>query len=177
MLKPVLSALLLISFVCICRLMPHLANFSPMICLSLFMTRFFDKRLSCIVIIAAMVMSDLLLSSHSQYPTFGSWTVFTYSSLLAIVCMGSMVDSLEERFSLSALFILGSSLGFWLWTNFGVWLFAGFYARDFVGFMQCYVAAIPFLQHSLMSAYMWLVIFFVYQRIKLLINKYALQIQ
>ena len=177
MLKSILSVLLLISFVCICRLEPHLANFTPVICLSLFMTRFFNKWLSYGLIVTAMVISDLLLSIHSQYPAFGAWTWFTYSSLLAIVCMGSRVDSLEERFSLSALCILGSSFGFWVWTNFGVWLCSGFYARDLPGFVQCYVAAIPFLQHSLMSAYMWLVIFFVYQRIRALMHKPLLQTQ
>ena len=176
MFKSVISAALLIIFVCTCRLVPHLSNFSPIIFLSLFMTRFFSKGISYLLIIASMLISDVLLSIHSHYAAFGSWTWFTYSALCVIGYMGSGMDRLEERFSLSALLVLGSSLGFWIWTNFGVWLFSGFYAKDVSGFMQCYVAAIPFLQHSLMSAYLWLVLFFGYQRIKTL-NKFVFQIQ
>lgn len=172
-----LSVLLLIGFVCISRLMPHLANFSPIICLSLFMTRFFNKVTACFLIIVSMLISDVLLSFHSHYSAFGSWTWFTYSALFVIAYAGGMINGLEERFSLSALLILGSSLGFWVWTNFGVWLWSGLYVRDFPGFMQCYIAAIPFLQHSLMSAYLWLLILFGYWRIKTLKNIPVFQTQ
>ena len=154
MLKSYVTAVLLIGFVCACRLMPHFANFSPMIFLALFMTRFFNKAMAFGMVIIAMIVSDILLSMHSSYSTFGSWTWFTYSALLMIGYVGSKIGHLEERFSLGMLSILGAGLGFWVWTNFGVWLCSGFYARDFAGFMQCYVAAIPFLQHSLLSAYL-----------------------
>lgn len=170
MLKSVIFAILLIFFVCICRLAPHLANFSPMIFLSLFITRFFTRLGACILLLIAMLFSDLLLSIHSHYTAFGSWTWFTYSALLAIIYMGSLVRHLDKRFSLSAFLILGSSLGFWVWTNLGVWLLSSLYMKNVPGFMQCYIAAIPFLQHNLMSAYMWLIIFFGYQNGVRLLN-------
>lgn len=176
MLKPVSSALFLVSFVCICRVVPHLANFSPIIFMSLFMTRFFSRSLSCIVTMIAMLVSDMMLSMHSPYRAFGSWTWFTYSALLAIIGFGSLVDRLEERFALSSLLTLGASFLFWSWTNFGVWLFSGLYLKNMSGFTECYIAAIPFLQHSLMSAYLWLVVFFGYRRINVA-NKYIFQTQ
>lgn len=177
MLKSIVSALLVILFVCSCRLLPHLANFSPLIFLSLFMTRFFSKPLSYLLLIGVMCISDLLLSIHSQYFAFGSWTWFTYSGLLGIAYAGSKVDNLDERFSLSALLILGSSLGFWIWTNFGVWLFSGLYSLNSLGFIRCYIEAVPFLQHSVMSAYMWFIVFFLYQQIRRVSNKRAFQIR
>jgi hypothetical protein len=153
--KQILITLGLIAFVCVCRLVPHLNNFSPMIIVALFAGRFINERLAGAAVIASMLASDALLSYFFGYPIFGTWSIFTYSALLAILFVGMRLPKLENRFTLGLIAAIGSNLGFWIWTNFGVWTFSGLYHLQWAGFVKCYLVAIPFLQHSTMSAMVW----------------------
>ncbi len=157
--KQLLGVLGMLLFICGARLIPHVANFSPMICVALFAGRFLDKRLAYAVVIVGMLLSDVLLAQFFHYPVFGSWSLFTYSGLVAILFAGTQLNTIETKFTLGLLAVMGSNIGFWLWTNLGVWLFSGMYGLHVGGFTACYMAAIPFLQHSTISALAWFMIF------------------
>ena len=45
-------------------------------------------------------------------------------------------------------------------TNLAVWAFSGMYANDLAGLARCFVAALPFLQNSMMGDVFWATILF-----------------
>jgi hypothetical protein len=52
------------------------------------------------------------------------------------------------------------SLIFFAITNFGVWAFSGMYPLTVEGLTACYVAALPFLQHTIIGDMLWAVALF-----------------
>ncbi len=62
---------------------------------------------------------------------------------------------LQRSWKTLLIYILGTSLSFWLWTNFGVWLFGNLYPKTPHGFYSCYIAALPFLRNSLLGDMIW----------------------
>ncbi len=151
----IIAALGVVVFACVCRVIPHLANFSPMVCIALFAGYFFDKRIAIGCVLATLLISDVALGAVFHYPPFGLWTLFTYSGFLAILALGMGAPSLEERFSLSLVTVLGSTLGFWVWTNLASWL--AMYPKSISGLIACYTAGLPFLQYSLAGSVVWFV--------------------
>lgn len=163
--KHIIALVSLVMFICICRIVPHLANFSPMICVALFVGRFFNARVAAGLLVGAMLVSDVCLHYMSHYAVFGSWTFFVYTGLLATLLLGGRLYYLEERFSLGVLAVLGSAVGFWVWTNIGVWLFAGMYQHTLSGLAACYAAAIPFLQYNVLGSGLWYLVGFLVLRV------------
>lgn len=145
--------MVVLGFIVTCRVIPHIANFSPMICVALFAGSIFIRRIAVAVVMLGMLLSDMLLAQIFHYPMVGSWSLFTYSALLAIVALGLRSNIAQQRLTLGIVTVLGSNLGFWLWTNFGSWLTN--YRHTVDGFVTCYIAALPFLQHSTLSALVW----------------------
>ena len=48
-----------------------------------------------------------------------------------------------------------SSLLFFVLSNFAVWAFNGMYAMTWQGLTQCYVAALPFLEKTMLGDLFW----------------------
>ncbi|EMO33732.1 hypothetical protein LEP1GSC175_2735 [Leptospira santarosai str. HAI821] len=125
------------------RYFPHPANFTPILAISLFAgAHFISKKLSLLVPVCALFISDLLIGFHDQMlPVYGMALLF-------------VVAGWRLRVSSSAVRIaswsLGGSAAFFVVTNFYVWL-AGYYSYDLNGLVQCYVMAIPFFQNSLLG--------------------------
>ena len=137
-----------VAMILVSRCVPHLANFSPVITLGLFAGVVFNRRLGIAVVVVALLASDVLLSHLYHYPVLGGWTLFVYSGLIATVLLGSQLRS-TNRFSQYFLMTLGSGVGFWVWTNLASWW--SLYTHNIVGLTECYVAALPFLQRSLIG--------------------------
>ncbi len=137
------------------RLIPHPANMTPMISLSLIAATQLRKSFSLITIFFVMVISDFLLSQFLGF--ISSWSLFTYSGFLAI----ALIASFQKWTSGSSLILaaLVGTLGFWIWTNFGVWLISDMYSHTSTGFIACYVAALPFLRNSLIGSLAWMLIY------------------
>jgi hypothetical protein len=92
---------------------------------------------------------------------FDGWrvTLVTYaaSAVPALLAMAS------RRVRAPGMFIpvmITSSLIFFLITNFGVWAFSGMYPLTFDGLAACYVAALPFLQHTIVGDLLWAIALF-----------------
>src|SRR5262249_8652689 len=56
--------------------------------------------------------------------------------------------------------VLSSSLFFFATTNFAVWASSGMYAHDLHGLIHCYVAALPFLQNTVIGDMFWATLLF-----------------
>ncbi|WP_061248582.1 DUF6580 family putative transport protein [Leptospira noguchii] len=125
------------------RYLPHPANFTPILAISLFAgAHFVSKKLSLLLPICALLISDLLIGFHDQMlPVYGI-------SLLMVVA-GWQLRISSSVFKI-AFWSLGGSILFFLVTNFYVWL-AGYYSYDFNGLVQCFIMAIPFFQNSLLG--------------------------
>ncbi len=132
------------------RVLPHPMNLTPMNSISLFGGAKLPRWKALLVSLSALAFSDFLLAKLLGYPAFGIWSIFTYSGFAAIVLAGSFLKK-NSSVSRTAGFLVGSSLGFWLWTNFGVWLLEGMYPHTGAGFIDCYVMALPFLRNAMIG--------------------------
>ena len=148
-------------FICILgRLVPHPANVTPITSTCLFSGAKLNRYMRFAVILAIMLISDTTLAYLYGYPIFSFWSLFTYSGFGAIILLGSKIKSgfLHRQ----VLYVIGSSLGFWIWTNFGVWLCDAIkiYPKTIAGLLHCYTLALPFLRNALLGDLVWFVVVF-----------------
>lgn len=125
------------------RLLPHPANFTPILAISLFAGAYFaSKKLSLFLPIVALTISNLFLGFHDQ-------VFVVYGMTLLLVVAGWQ---LRESSSVKkiAFLTLGGSVLFFIVTNFYVWLM-GYYTYDMNGLVQCYLMAIPFFKNALLG--------------------------
>jgi hypothetical protein len=135
------------------RILPHPPNFSPILAIALFSGAILkDRRLAFGVPLLAMLLSDLIIGFHSLI-----WLV--YLSFIAVVYMGTFLQTQRKLVAITGVTISGSLL-FFLITNLGVWAFDGMYPMTFSGLLSCYTAALPFLQNSMAGDLFFVAILF-----------------
>jgi len=124
------------------RLLPHPANFTPILAIALAGGVYLDKRIALVIPLAALIISDLFIGFHNTI-------FFVYGSFLLIGFIGVWLQSHKKP-----LWIVGttlfSSVIFFMITNFGVWITGGgwFYAKTWQGLIECYTLALPFFRNS-----------------------------
>ena len=150
-------ALCIIAIGLIGRLIPHLPNATAVISLGLFAGWRFKAWYAVGLMVAIMLVTDIVLGLTSNYPLFGSWSLFTYSGIILIALFGNKLQFNWQRL---AAFGLSGCLFYWSWTNFGVFLLSALYPHTFAGLLACFIAAIPFLGHSLLANTIWLPVLF-----------------
>ncbi len=148
------------------RLIPHPANVTPLNSLCLFAGSKLSRLMAIITMLLCILISDLGLAYLKGYPLFGSWTFFTYSGFAVIVLLGAGLGKKFSNLKL-VMYVVGSSLGFWLWTNLGSWLMTPYYIKDMQGLITCYTAALPFLRNALFGDLVWMVVIFGLYRIRI----------
>ncbi len=161
-----LLAVLLIALAAFSRLIPHPMNFAPITAIALFGGVYFNGKISPILPLAALLISDLFLGLYDGI----AWV---YGSFLLVVAIGLVIRRYK---SVPVVFgaTIVSSLLFFLITNFGVWQAGLFYTKDFSGLVECYAAAIPFYRNSVMGDLFYVsVMFGVYE----LVTKYLPKVQ
>ena len=136
--------LVIIAFMLIavlCRLLPHLPNFSPVTAIALFGGLYFsNKTMAYLVPLFFMALSDLFLGFHSI-------SVVVYAAFLLVSFIGTQTKKP------SVFTILLSSISFFVITNFGVWLIG--YPKTWTGLVECYTLAIPFFRNSLLGDFFY----------------------
>ena len=126
------------------RLVPHPPNFTPIGALALFScAHFSDKRLAFAVPLAALFLGDLAMGLYAGM-------IWVYASFVLIGCIGLSLRNRRRAGPIIAA-TLASSLLFYAVTNFGVWAAGVLYPRTAAGFLECYVAAIPFFGNTLLG--------------------------
>lgn len=118
------------------RFIPHPWNFTAVGAMALFGGAYLPKRLSLMIPLAALMVTDAILGFHNTM-------IFVYAAFAAIVVLGWVLRSQRSAIKVGGMSLLASVL-FFAVSNFGVWMMDGMYARTFEGLVQCYVAAIPF---------------------------------
>ncbi len=132
------------------RFIPHLPNFSPVYGALLFGGAYLRKRDSIWFPVVLLAVSDVVLTIAVYRMHFGWTTAFDWAGFAAVALLGWWL-----RARVTAARVVGASLAgatvFFLVSNFGVWL-GGMYPVTGAGLLACYVAALPFLGTSLLSA-------------------------
>ena len=142
------------------RLIPHPPNFAPIAAMALFGGAYFNKKAFAFAIpLIAMFLTDAIIGFYSY-----AWIV--YLSFALIVVLGILM---LKKVSLKNLIIASvtASVSFFAITNFGVWALGTLYPKTPSGLMESYIAAIPFLQYSVVGDLFFVgLIFGVYELIK-----------
>ena len=125
----------------LCRVLPHLPNFSPITAIALFGGLYFsNKTMAYLVPLFIMALSDLFLGFHSI-------SIVVYAAFFVVSFIGTQTNK-PNVFT-----ILLSSISFFIITNFGVWLIG--YPKTWTGLVECYTLAIPFFRNSLLGDFFY----------------------
>ncbi len=127
------------------RLFPHPANVAPIGAIALFAGLYLPRRLSLIVPLFAMFLSDLVIGFYSL-PIMTA----VYGSFLVSIAIARIM----KRKKTIPFLIGGTTLGaivFFLLTNAAVWAFGTMYSHSLSGLAHSYSRAIPFFRNSLVG--------------------------
>jgi hypothetical protein len=151
--RRLILVVLVIAAAALMRILPHPPNVSPIAAMALFAgAQLADRRLAYLVPFSAMLLSDLVLGFHGQMG-------LVYGSFAAMVWLGGRIADRQRALPVLAA-TLGGTAVFFLVTNLGVWAFDGLYPRTWDGLVICYVAALPFLQNSLLGNLLYAALLF-----------------
>ena len=136
------------------RFIPHPPNFTSLIALSFYVPVILGIRYLPALLIS-FVITDLIIGYHSG-------THWTWGSVL-LIGLSSQFFIKNIAFRLSGA-LLGALI-FFLITTFGVWS-SGMYGYTAAGLVNCFVLAIPFFSHTVISTLIFSVIIEVVYKIK-----------
>lgn len=151
----VLAAMILLA--AFSRMVPHMANFSPLGAIGLFGAAHFSKKWQAFLIpIAATWVSDLFINNviyAKYYPSF-TWFYdgfyWQYGSYLLITIVGIFIFK-KVNASRVVLGAFASTAIFFIITNFGCFPHNPAYPQNAGGLAACYAAGIPFLKGTLLG--------------------------
>lgn len=124
------------------RFLPHPPNFTALNSIALFGACFLGGlNFSLLAVFSVMLFSDLVFGIH---PTM----LFVYFSYAIIAFMGHVCLKKQSLYS-SPLYLVISSLIFFVVSNFGSWLTDPFYSKTLAGLSFCYLSALPFLANQI----------------------------
>jgi len=145
----------LIGFDVAARLLPHAPGVWPFAASALFAGRVLRiPALAVIVPFAAVLLSNVALAGDD-------WRVTLVVCLaITLPAFGGMLARRRPGAIPVIVVMLSCSLIFFAATNFAVWAFSGMYPLTWQGFVQCYVAALPFLDKTVLGDLFWTAVLF-----------------
>lgn len=126
------------------RLIPHPPNFAPIAAMALFSGAYFNKKSFAFAVpLAAMFLTDAIIGFHSSI-----WIVYLSFALIVLIGMFMLKNVSIKNVVLAS---VTASISFFIITNFGVWAFGTMYPKNIAGLIECYIAAVPFIQNTLLG--------------------------
>ncbi len=145
----------LIGFDVVARLSPHAPGVWPFAASALFAGRMLRiPALAVIVPLAAVLLSNVALAGDDWRVTLvvcAAITLPAFAGMLARRWHGA-IPVVAAMVSCSLIFFVA--------TNFAVWAFSGMYPLTWEGLTQCYVAALPFLEKTVLGDLFWTAVLF-----------------
>jgi hypothetical protein len=140
----------LIGFDVIARLLPHAPGFLPVAASGLFAARYLRIPAWAIVVpVLAMILSDAMLPGEN-------WRIQLVGfAAIAIPAIAGVLTRRWRGVLPVVATMVGSSILFFVASNAAVWAFSGMYPLSVAGLTQCYVAALPFLEKTMMGDLFW----------------------
>jgi hypothetical protein len=150
LLADVLLIIFLIGLDVAARLLPHPPGFLPVAASGLFAARTLKTpALAIVVPVLGMILSDVALPGED-------WRIQAVGfTAIAIPALGGIATRNRSGVLLTAGVMVLSSFLFFLLSNGAVWAFSGLYPPTLSGLMQCYIAALPFLEKTLVGDLFW----------------------
>ena len=144
------------------RLVPHPPNFSPIGATAIFGGARLKGWSAYLIPLLAMVITDPILSHMAGYPAYSWGSLVVYSCFLINVGLGrTFLTNTSSPWRIGGVTIAGS-LQFFLITNFFVWLNApSLYPHTTSGFAECYIAALPFFERTLVADLFYSAVLFI----------------
>ncbi len=106
-----------------------------------------NKRMSYIIPIAAMFLSDLGIATVTHMPAFyGISQLVNYFAVALVTFMGTFMVRRNVTNILG--YSISGSMIFFLLSNFGTFL-SGYYGYHYTGFVECFTMAIPFYKNDM----------------------------
>ncbi len=136
------------------RFIPHPANATPIAAMALFAGVYFNRKLSILLPLAAMFLSDLFIGFYSM-PIM----VSVYASFAVTGVIGWWLSKHRGVISTAGSTIVSSTI-FFLVTNFAVWQFGSLYAHTGSGLMESYILGLPFYRNMLVGDLLYVAILF-----------------
>jgi hypothetical protein len=151
----VLLVAFLIGFDVAARLLPHAPGVWPFAASALFAGRVFRiPALAVVVPLAAVLLSNVALAGDD-------WRITLV--VCAAITLPAFAGMLARRWQ-GAIPVIAAmlccSLIFFATTNFAVWAFGSLYPHSWQGLVQCYVAALPFLDKTVLGDLFWTAVLF-----------------
>ncbi|MGH6728321.1 MAG: DUF6580 family putative transport protein [Pseudolabrys sp.] len=145
----------LVVFDVVARLVPHAPGVWPFAASALFAGRMLRMpALAIIVPLAAVLLSNVALAGDD-------WRITAV--VCAAITLPAFAGMIARRYP-GALAVIGGmiacSLIFFVTTNFAVWAFGTLYPHTLQGLTQCYVAALPFLDKTVLGDLFWTAVLF-----------------
>jgi hypothetical protein len=140
----------LIALDVVARLLPHAPGFMPVAASGLFAARMLRiAPLAILVPVLGMVLSDMFLVGED-------WRIQAVGFAAIAVPAVAGIASRRWQGALPVLaVIVPSSILFFLLSNGAVWVFSGMYPPTLSGLVQCYAAALPFLDKTVLGDLFW----------------------
>jgi len=140
----------LVGFDVAARLLPHAPGVWPVAASALFAGRMLRvPGLALVVPLAATALSNFALAGDD-------WRVaLVVYAAIALPALAGMLTRHWRGILPVAATMVSCSLIFFAATNFAVWAFNGMYPMNFQGLLQCYIAALPFLDRTVFGDLAW----------------------
>lgn len=145
----------LIGFDVTARLLPHVPGVMPVAASALFAGRMLRVPLLAVIVpIAAMALSGMAMADNA-------WqiTLVVYAAIALPAFAGMLVKRWQGALPVIGA-MLACSLIFFVTTNFAVWAFGGLYPLTWQGLTACYIAALPFLDKTVLGDLFWCAVLF-----------------
>jgi hypothetical protein len=136
------------------RLLPHPANFAPILAIGLFAGTYLDRKYALWLPIIIMLISDFFIGFYNPMVMLA-----VYGSFFLSVFLGFWIRK-NKTFTNVLVGTLGGALLFFFVTNFAVWVGTSLYSKTLDGLITCYVMAVPFFRNSLAGDLVYVSILF-----------------
>lgn len=120
-------------------------NVAPISALALFSGALLPRRLTFVVPLTAMLMSDLVIGFYRLPVMMAVYAAFALSTLI-----GHQLQRQRTTPMLIGASLIGSVL-FFLITNGATWAFESMYAHTPSGLFQAYLAGVPFFRNTVLG--------------------------
>ncbi len=142
------TAVLLVLFGALSRLLPHPPNFVALGALALYAGARLPRRWAIEVPLAALALSDFVLDAGTGRAVFSGVRLTIYATFAVIALAGRLARAQAGTLRLGGL-SAGASAVFFVTSNFAEWLGNPVYPKTGAGLALCYAAAIPFFWNTL----------------------------
>jgi hypothetical protein len=135
-------------------MVPHAANFAPVMAVAIFGGAVLPRKLAVVVPLAATILSDVMIGMYDWRIMASVWACY------AIMAYASSRWLRWPSVIRSGALTVTASILFFTVTNFMVWIASGMYAHTWRGLFDCYTLALPFFRNTFVSDVAYVVLLF-----------------